>query len=410
MLSRKIRLPFVQNLVVGAVGLSMVLSMPATGDDGRDAKNPAEAAVNWTLLLVNESCSPQLFQGSENKFNLAYELFLNNVSQSEMNLEKVEIIDAEKKSVVKVLSGKGLADLLLKYDKTKTSLLKAGQNVVLFVNAEFDNASDCPNQMAYRITYKTLDFDKHSVSKVVDYNGCKVNKKPVVVISPPFKGGKWIAFGGYAGVAGHRRAIFGIDNNRYCAQRFAIDWISLDKDNYSVKGDSSKVENSSCYGQSLYAVADGTVVGVNQGFENQAPYKTVTGKDRINYPGGNSIVIDIGKGTPLYAFYAHLKPGSIKIKKGDLVTKGQEIAQLGNTGNTSGPHLHFHVVDNPHILGSNGVPYVFDKFTVVGEVPDLNKFFANDEKGLKQTIKESKFNGEHKEQLVREGHIIQCAD
>lgn len=398
-------------LVSSTAAILVSCALAAVASEGRDPKNPAEAAVNWTMLLARESVSPQLFQGSEGRFNLAYELFLTNVSVSEIELGKVEILNAENNSVLKELAAKDIAALLLKYDKTKTAVLKAGQDVVLFVNLEFENPSQCPDRLAYRFTYKTIDFDKKPATKIVDCSGIEVNKKPALVISPPFKGGKWVAFGGYAGVAGHRRAIFGIDNKRYCAQRFAIDWVRLDEQGFSTKSDSSKCESSSCYAQPLYAVADGVVVGVNQGFENQTPYKDVKGPDRIKYPGGNSIVLKISNGSEsLYAFYAHLKPGSIKVNVGDKVSRGQQIAEVGNTGNTSGPHLHFHVVDDPHILGSNGVPYLFDKFTVLGEVPDLNAFFSNDEKGLKQPVKDSKFNGAHKEQLVREGHVIECAD
>ena len=61
---------------------------------------------------------------------------------------------------------------------------------------------------------------------------------------------------------------------------------------------------------------------------------------------------DIGEGN--YAFYAHLKTGSVKVKAGDQLSAGQVIATLGNTGNTDAPHLHFHVMSTPDPLRSNG--------------------------------------------------------
>ena len=69
---------------------------------------------------------------------------------------------------------------------------------------------------------------------------------------------------------------------------------------------------------------------------------------------------DIGDGN--YAFYAHLKTGSVKVKVGDQLTTGQVIASLGNTGNTDAPHLHFHVMSTPDPLRSNGLPFVFTSF------------------------------------------------
>jgi murein DD-endopeptidase MepM/ murein hydrolase activator NlpD len=80
------------------------------------------------------------------------------------------------------------------------------------------------------------------------------------------------------------------------------------------------------------------------------------------------LVIDIGGGT--YAFYAHLQRGSLKVKLGDRVTAGEVIGLVGNTGNSSGPHLHFHLMDGPSPLDANGLPFVFSHFTTRGRVRD----------------------------------------
>jgi len=81
---------------------------------------------------------------------------------------------------------------------------------------------------------------------------------------------------------------------------------------------------------------------------------------------GNHIVLDLGNGK--YGFYAHLQKGSLLVKKGDHVKRGQALALLGNTGNTSAPHLHFHLMDGSSVLGSSGLPYVIDSFSVVGQL------------------------------------------
>jgi hypothetical protein len=79
---------------------------------------------------------------------------------------------------------------------------------------------------------------------------------------------------------------------------------------------------------------------------------------------GNHVVIDHGNG--LYSFYAHLQKGSIKVKVGDKVQAGDELGLLGNTGNSSAPHMHFHIMNGPSPLGAEGVPYVFDSFQLAG--------------------------------------------
>ena len=69
---------------------------------------------------------------------------------------------------------------------------------------------------------------------------------------------------------------------------------------------------------------------------------------------GNHIVENIGGG--VCAFYAHLQKGSLLVKPGDKVKKGDKIAKLGNTGNSNASHMHFHLMNGPSVLGSDGLP------------------------------------------------------
>jgi murein DD-endopeptidase MepM/ murein hydrolase activator NlpD len=75
------------------------------------------------------------------------------------------------------------------------------------------------------------------------------------------------------------------------------------------------------------------------------------------------VIEDIGNGA--YAFYAHVKPDTMKVYVGARVKRGQVLASLGNSGNSSEPHLHFHVISQPFPLTGNGLPYAFDHFSIV---------------------------------------------
>jgi murein DD-endopeptidase MepM/ murein hydrolase activator NlpD len=92
----------------------------------------------------------------------------------------------------------------------------------------------------------------------------------------------------------------------------------------------------------------------------------------IEEADGNSIVLDLGSGR--YALYAHLRAGSIMVKAGDRVQRGQAIARVGNSGNTLAPHLHFHIMDTPSPLASNGLPYSIDAFQVTGATSGTEAF------------------------------------
>ncbi|MDT5219887.1 MAG: hypothetical protein QOF15_1992, partial [Mycobacterium sp.] len=81
---------------------------------------------------------------------------------------------------------------------------------------------------------------------------------------------------------------------------------------------------------------------------------------------GNHIILDIGDG--VYAMYAHFIQGSLLVKPGDKVKKGQQIAKLGNTGNSNAPHLHFQLMSGPSLLEADGLPYVLDGFSYQGQV------------------------------------------
>jgi murein DD-endopeptidase MepM/ murein hydrolase activator NlpD len=73
-----------------------------------------------------------------------------------------------------------------------------------------------------------------------------------------------------------------------------------------------------------------------------------------------------------YGLYAHLIPGSLRVKVGDRVRRGQVLGRLGNSGNSDAPHIHFHLCDANSPLGCEGLPYVMERFEVVGrlELPD----------------------------------------
>ena len=138
------------------------------------------------------------------------------------------------------------------------------------------------------------------------------------------------------------------------------------------EGDNTQNESYVDYGADIIAVADGTISSTVDKLDANAP-GVLPADDPVLGPqitvetvDGNHIVEDIGGGA--YAFYAHLEKGSVLVKPGDTVKKGQVIAKLGNTGNANVSHMHFHLMNGPSVLGSDGIPYVLDTFDYAGQV------------------------------------------
>jgi hypothetical protein len=190
----------------------------------------------------------------------------------------------------------------------------------------------------------------------------------VTVLGPPLEGKGWVAFNGCCEAGGvHRGTGLAVNGQVHYSQRFAIDWLQLNSDKRLFHGDEKDVKSYAYYGAKVIAVADGTVVETLSTLDDQVPGelpdpKTMT----LDTVDGNHVVIDIGHNK--YAFFAHLQKDSVLVKKGEHVKRGQVLGLLGNTGNSSAPHLHFHLMDGPSVLGSSGLPYVIDSFAVAGEL------------------------------------------
>ena len=160
--------------------------------------------------------------------------------------------------------------------------------------------------------------------------------------------------------------MIGLNGQLQPSERFAIDWIKIGKDGRVFTGDKSNPESWAGYGSRVLAVGDGVVSVARDGQQNQTPGK-MPDLSFAEAPG-NYVTIALDGGVT--AVYAHLVPGSVKVKVGDRVKAGDVIGLLGNTGATIAPHLHFHVVNGPVGMASDGYPYVLRSFSLAGQAKD----------------------------------------
>ncbi len=163
----------------------------------------------------------------------------------------------------------------------------------------------------------------------------------------------------------HRSGLFVAGGLAQISRRYAVDWKRNEQGAF-FSGDPRDVRSYHSYGQEVLAIADAMVVVAKDGFPDNIP-RTAAGfatavPVTMETVAGNSVVLDLGDGQ--FAYYAHLKPGSVRVKVGDLVLRGQPLALVGNSGDAREPHLHFQVTTGPEILASEGLPYVLDCFRV----------------------------------------------
>ena len=120
------------------------------------------------------------------------------------------------------------------------------------------------------------------------------------------------------------------------------------------------------YGRTVLAPADGRVVSVRDGIPDSAP-----GSANRHAGAGNHVVLEVAERQ--YLFIAHLRPGSVSVELDQQIRAGQPIGEIGNSGNSSEPHLHLHLQDSPQPDSGEGIPFGFADANLAGTDPPVAK-------------------------------------
>jgi hypothetical protein len=202
-----------------------------------------------------------------------------------------------------------------------------------------------------------------------------------VVIGPPVGPGIWVADEGCCtNPTHHRRAVPAFNGELLAVNRFAIDWVLVDSSHRAWIGDPTRLSSYLSYRQPLIAAASGRVVSTHDGVHSNPPQGVLPGSPPIKDFAGNYASIRIGPRR--FLLYAHMVPGSLRVRKGQQVRRGQVIGLLGNSGNSSTPHLHFQVSDRPGFAPVDSLPFVFKRFALLGQITDE---FSDEDLALRPT-------------------------
>lgn len=298
----------------------------------------------------------------------AYELYVTNFGKTPLKITKLDVQgkDGDKVVVNQSASGKQLAAMFMPVTggdaiKANDPVLAPGGTGVFFIFADWITDQGDPDALDTAITIE--QHGERSGSGTIHAAALEVNQDDPIVIRSPLRGKNWLAANGPSNTSAHRRAMLPVNGQPHIGQRYAIDWVQLGDDGKSFTGDESKNNSYHAWDQEIHAVGDGKILAVRDGIPENVPN---SGKIAvpITYTtlAGNHIIEDLGDGH--FAAYAHLRPGTLKVKAGDTVHAGDVLAHLGNTGNSSEPHLHFQVCDEPSFPASEGLPFAIDKFTL----------------------------------------------
>jgi hypothetical protein len=343
-------------------------SAPKTSTTTYPAPDSGPTVV--TPLVASVIAPPIPVPATDGKVHLAYELLLTNVLNQELTLTSLDV-RASGRTLLNLTGDRLAYWTRVLGDPKPTTKLGPAQAALVWLDVALDQGATVPAELEHTVGVSIAQpqppLFPATMTETVAPVTVQTRKPPV--ITPPLVGTNWVDANSCCDMTPHRMALNPLNGQLWAAERFAIDYVQLLPDGRLFTGDKTKPESYPGFGADIHAVSDGRVVAVVDGLTEQVPGKNPTGLPLDQY-AGNHIVQVMGDGN--YVLYAHLKTGSIKVEVGDRLSSGQVIASLGNSGNTDGPHLHFHIMSTPDPLRSNGLPFVLSSFKLDGRITSMD--------------------------------------
>ena len=326
-----------------------------------DKKQPPANRFPFPLPLeMRVPFEPTAFPSGEHIY-VMYELHLANYGGL-LSLSRIDLFDADASAQpIASFEAEQLETMLQPLGKTPPDpkqrfLIADGQTTIAFISIVFERGSHIPDRLLHHV----ITADSVAEGAVITTHHTALH-----VLGPPIEGANWLASDGPSNDQDnhHRRGVVIVDGRAVDSRRYAIDWKQIKYD-VAFSGDERDVRSYYSYGKAVLAVADSRVVSARDGLPDNIP-----GHGEAFHPAvpitfdtvaGNTIILDLGDGQ--FAHYMHLQPGSVLVKAGDRVRRGQVLARIGASGDAREPHLHFEATTSAKLLAGEGVPYLIDRY------------------------------------------------
>ena len=328
----------------------------AAGAPARAATTVQTAVFPPPQLDMRTPLEPTVLAGTGRNY-LLYELHLHNFSDEAMTLRGLEVLAGSEPQALLALTAAQLRQRVRVAgagSEEGPAQLAGGQGAVVYLCLAFDASAAVPATLRHRLL---LD------GALADGPPIGTRHTPLAVLGRPLQGTGWTADNGPSIDSHHRMGVFVAGGMAQLARRYALDWKKY-RDGSMFAGDARDVRSYHAYGENVLAVADGEIVQARDGMPDNIP-RTPAGFTpavpiSMENVAGNVVTIALGNGQ--FAQYAHLQPGSVQVKTGQRVRRGQLLGRVGNSGDARVPHLHFQVASKPDILASEGLPFLFDQY------------------------------------------------
>lgn len=375
-----------------------LLGLGASASSASAARPDDQAVLSPVDFEVLNRPSP--VRGADNRQHLVYEIQAVNQSAMDVTVRKIAA-RTQGRVLGQRLVGAGLSERMRINSGAAGTTLGPGGSAMIFLDIAY-NAKRRPfSAISHAISLSWPDSANpgEEINQTFIGVSSRVSRLKPLVLSSPVKGRNWVAVNGCCTPNAHRGATLAIDGTVRVPERFAIDFVQLDGEDRLFQGSKQDLFSYPYYRASVFAAASGRVVAVKRGLPEQIPGSLPAGAT-IQMAGGNYVVVRIGRGQ--YAFYAHLATGSVRVREGQRVRRGQVLGLLGNTGNTDGPHLHFHVMNSPSPLQSSGLPFVFRSFAGRGVLENV----VGIQDGDPGEVNTNRLRGAYRRSLPMENQVL----